>query len=110
MARPCPRQSRHGFSLVELLVVIAIIGLLLALLLPALRRARVTAARPLCLNNLRQVGALLQAYANDNRGELPATYSPVSRPGRSPGFGDTCMMTGLACWSPRPSGRRSRRM
>jgi prepilin-type N-terminal cleavage/methylation domain-containing protein/prepilin-type processing-associated H-X9-DG protein len=72
------RHSRHlfAFSLLELLVVIGIIGILLAILLPAIRRARVTAARPVCANNLRQIGALLQAYANDNHGELPACYAP----------------------------------
>jgi prepilin-type N-terminal cleavage/methylation domain-containing protein/prepilin-type processing-associated H-X9-DG protein len=72
MSPSTPRRA--GFSLLELLVVIGIIGILLALLLPAVMRARTAASRPLCASNLRQVGALLHAYANDNRGEIPACY------------------------------------
>jgi prepilin-type processing-associated H-X9-DG protein len=58
--------------LVELLIVIGIIALLAALLLPALRVARETAQRTRCAAQLRQLGAALIAYANSNRGSLPA--------------------------------------
>jgi prepilin-type N-terminal cleavage/methylation domain-containing protein len=71
----CARR-RPGFTLVELLVVIGIMALLIALLLPSLRRARMAAKDLSCLSNLRQIGTAFQTYANQYRGAWPKPATP----------------------------------
>ena len=69
------RQRRAAFTLVELLVVIAIIGILVALLLPAIQAAREAARRTQCTNNMKQIGLGILNYESARK-SLPLAYTP----------------------------------
>ncbi|MDB5297113.1 MAG: xcpT 9 [Phycisphaerales bacterium] len=73
----------RGFTLVELIVAIGIIALLIAILMPALSRAREAAKRAVCASNLRQLGLAARAFANDHKGRFPMSYGTGTPPAAS---------------------------
>jgi prepilin-type processing-associated H-X9-DG protein len=74
-AAPARHASASAFTLAELLVVIGVISILISILLPALGKARDTAATIKCAANLRSIGQGLAAYAAENYGYLPVSYN-----------------------------------
>ena len=80
-------KKANAFTLIELLVVIAIIGILAAMLLPALNKARAAGKKAVCVSNLRQIGVAIQMYAQDFNDYTPFSIGPTvvqGNPGNYP--------------------------
>ncbi|MBI5865287.1 MAG: type II secretion system protein, partial [Planctomycetes bacterium] len=69
--------GRSAFTLIELLVVVAIVATLIAILMPALGKARAAAKLSVCGSNLRQCGTAIHAYSIENRGFIPRGPDPA---------------------------------
>lgn len=86
------RRKQQGFTLIELLVVIAVIGVLVALLLPAVQQAREAARRTQCKNNLKQMGIALHGYHDSHRTLPPGYLYRIGPEGNGAGFGWGAML------------------
>jgi prepilin-type N-terminal cleavage/methylation domain-containing protein/prepilin-type processing-associated H-X9-DG protein len=83
-------KPRHGFTLIELLVVIAIIGLLLAILIPALSKAKTLVWEVFCKNNLKQYGVVGRMYLSENKDVFPNAWGSIYKSVDEPSHPRAC--------------------
>jgi prepilin-type processing-associated H-X9-DG protein/prepilin-type N-terminal cleavage/methylation domain-containing protein len=93
-----PEPKGTAFTLLELLMVVAIIGILAALLLPALSRAKTHAQSAVCKNEMRQIGGALQMYIHENGSKYPY-YLGSAGPSYGDAVGTEGRAVGLVYWS-----------
>ncbi|MFO0948330.1 MAG: DUF1559 domain-containing protein [Planctomycetota bacterium] len=118
-ARKTYDSKRSGFTLIELMVVIAIIGVLIALLLPAIAASREAARKTKCASNLKQLGVAFHSF-HASHGRFPPAYQSIKLPGepfgpadpttldRPPGWGwGAHLLPYLGEDAPRFAGRES---
>ena len=77
--KQAPRPNNIGFTLIELLASIAIIGVLMAILIPAIGRIKASAQNANCASNMRELGQGLLLFTQDNKGQLPLSIQPDPR-------------------------------
>ena len=103
--QPFHMMRRHAFTLIELLVVIAVIAVLMAILMPALAKAREQDKRTICFSNLKHLTLGWTLYADDNNGKLVTLTTGNGRTKPRSGWPGTQRRTST---SPRPASRRDK--
>ena len=88
--------KQKGFTLIELLVVISIIAVLMAILMPALRRTKEQAKRVVCANNLRQMGTAMEMYSGSYDGKIPPCEAKKDNENALPWFSYIAYWRGIA--------------
>ncbi|MCF7957125.1 MAG: type II secretion system GspH family protein [Phycisphaerae bacterium] len=90
-------KKNKGFTLIELLVVISIIALLVAILMPALGKAKKQAQNAVCQSNMKTYGLVISMYLQENEGAFPDSYYTIFTPAQRGEIGNP-NLTGIARW------------